>query len=159
MAAGTAVNRFGERLLIIGGLTLQATGFAWIAVIASPNLNYLEMIPPLVVAGCGTALAMPAAQNAVLGSVPREAIGVASGSFNSLRQLGGAFGIAIIGAVFADAGNYTSPQAFTNGFTAAMVVAAILSFAAATMGIWAPSYRSHETSAPVSEEPGRVFLS
>ena len=37
---------------------------------------------------------MPAAQNAAISSVSREAIGTASGVYNAMRQVGGAFGIA-----------------------------------------------------------------
>jgi MFS family permease len=107
--AGATVNRIGERPPIVSGLTLQAAGFGWIALIASPDLDYPAMIAPLVVAGCGISLAIPAAQNSVIGSVPRPAVGTAAGVFNTLRQLGGTFGIAILAAVFAGSGSYTSP--------------------------------------------------
>jgi hypothetical protein len=64
------------------------------------------MVVPLIVAGCGVSMAMPATQNAVLGALPRTALGVASGTFNTLRQLGGTFGVAIVAAVFAGTGSY-----------------------------------------------------
>ena len=46
-----------------------------------------------------------------------------------MRQLGGAFGVAILAAVFAAAGSYGSPAAFSDGFTAAIAVTAVLGLA------------------------------
>src|SRR6266545_3963225 len=128
----------GALLLVafVAGMLLQAAGFAWIALIARPGLAYPAMVPPLVVAGCGVSMAMPAAQNAVIGAVPRSAIGKASGTFNTLRQLGGTFGIAILAAVFAGTGGYASAQAFSDGFAPAIGVAAGLSLVAAVAGLW-----------------------
>jgi EmrB/QacA subfamily drug resistance transporter len=155
MTAGSLVNRFGERALIAGGLTLQAAGFAWIALIAKPDLAYPALVAPFIVAGCGTALAIPAAQNSVLGSVPRPAVGVASGVFNTLRQLSGAFGIAVLAAVFAGSGSYASPKSFSDGFVPAIAVAAAISFAGAVVGLASPGRRSPETpvAAPREAEP------
>jgi EmrB/QacA subfamily drug resistance transporter len=67
--AGGLVNRMGERLLVVAGLGLQAIGMAWIALTATPGLAYTNLIAPLVVAGAGVSMAMPAVQNAVLGAV------------------------------------------------------------------------------------------
>ena len=61
----------------------------------------------MMISGAGLTLALPAVTKAVVGSVPRGDIGKASGSFSMMRQLGGAFGIAILAAVFAAVGGYT----------------------------------------------------
>ena len=139
--AGALVNRIGERPLIVGGLLLQAAGMAWIAFIAAPDVTYAKLVAPLIVAGAGVSMAMPAAQNAVLSSVAASEIGQASGIFNMLRFLGGAFGVAILGAVFAGTGNLGSSQAFSAGFTAAIGSAAALSLLGAVAGIWHPAPR------------------
>lgn len=148
IVAGKMVNRVGERNLIVAGLLLQAAGFAWIALIAGPSLHYPAMVAPLLVAGCGISLAMPASQNAVIGAVPPPSIGVAAGVFNTSRQLGGTFGIAILAAVFAGSGSYVSPHAFNDGFVPAMAVAAALSTAAALAGVRTPGRRSAEAPVP-----------
>jgi EmrB/QacA subfamily drug resistance transporter len=150
--AGAMVNRVGERVLIVGGLALQAAGFGWISLIADPGLDYPAMVAPLVITGFGTALATPATQNCVISAVPRTAIGAAAGVFNTLRQLGSTFGIAILAAVFASYGSYASPQAFNRGFVPAAGVAAGLSVAAAIAGCWAPRNRAARTPTP---EPQR----
>src|SRR5260370_42637835 len=78
---------------------------------------------------------MPAAQNVVISSVATSEIGKASGTFSMLRQLGGAFGVAILAAVFASIGGYRSAQAFSNGFAAALLAAAALSLIGAIAGM------------------------
>jgi EmrB/QacA subfamily drug resistance transporter len=138
--AGVLVNRFGERTLVVGGLLLQAAAMAWIGLIARPGLAYPELVAPLIIAGFG-ASAIPAGQNAVVSSVATNEIGKASGAFNMLRQLGGAFGVAILAAVFARVGSFGSAQAFSTGFAAAMGVSAALSFVGAVAGMRLPSPR------------------
>jgi hypothetical protein len=56
-----------------------------------------------------------------------------------LRFLGGAFGIAVLGAVFTGTGGLRSPHAFSAGFTAVIGVAAALSVLGAVAGMWQPS--------------------
>ena len=124
---GARISRVGERPFAVAGLLLQAVGMGWIALIASPDVAYWRLVAPLAIAGCGVSMAMPALQNAVVSSVAPGSIGKASGSFNMLRQLGGVFGIAALVAVFTGAGSYGSAQLFTDGFTAAIGVCAVLS--------------------------------
>jgi EmrB/QacA subfamily drug resistance transporter len=140
--AGALVNRMGERSLIVFGLVLQAVGMAWIALIAAPDLAYATLVAPLIIAGAGVSMAMPAAQNAVLSSVAQTEIGKASGTFNMLRFLGGVSGIAIAVAVFACSGSFDSPQAFSAGFAAAIGVSAVLSLLGAVAGMWQPARRA-----------------
>jgi EmrB/QacA subfamily drug resistance transporter len=135
---GALVNRIGERALVVGGVFLQAIGFAWIAMIAAPDLAYGRIVAPLMLAGAGVSMAMPAVQNAVLGAVAANEIGKASGTFNMLRFLGAVFGIAVVVAVFAGTGSVGSPQAFNAGFVAAAGVSAALSLLAALAGLWLP---------------------
>ena len=102
---------------------------AWLALIAEPGMAYSQMLVPFVVAGVGVSMAIPAAQNSVVGSVAMDAIGKAAGANSMMRELGGVFGIALAVAVFAAAGSYASPVAFMDGFGPAILVAAGLSVA------------------------------
>ena len=136
--AGALVNRFGERTLVVVGLTLQMFGMAWIGLIASPHAAYATMVAPLIIAGCGVSMAMPAAQNAVLSSVAATEIGKASGTFNMLRYLGGVLGIAVAVAVFTAGGGLGSAQAFSDGFALALRVSAMASLAGAVAGLALP---------------------
>ena len=67
-----------------------------------------------------------------------------------MRQLGAAFGVAILVAVFAGAGSYVSPQDFSDGFAPAIGVAALLSLAGAIAGAALPGrrLRPHVSPAP-----------
>jgi len=133
--AGKLADRIGERPLVVSGLLLQAAGFAWIAAIAAPGLAYPAMLAPMMISGAGLGLAIPAMTKAVVGSVPSADIGKASGSFSMMRQLGGAFGVAILAAVFAAAGGYTSAAAFSAGFAPAIAAATGLALAGAVTGL------------------------
>jgi EmrB/QacA subfamily drug resistance transporter len=139
--AGALADRIGERPLMVGGLLLQAVGMTWIALIAEPGLSYSELLAPFIVSGIGVSMAIPAAQNSVVGSVAAEALGKAAGTNSMMRELGGVFGIAVVVAVFASAGGYASAAAFTDGFAPAIGVAAGLSLAGAVAGLALPGRR------------------
>jgi EmrB/QacA subfamily drug resistance transporter len=148
--AGALADRLGERPFMVGGLILQAIGMGWIGLIADPGLAYSEMIIPLVVAGCGVSMAIPAVQSSVVGSVGQDAIGKAAGTNSMMRELGGVFGIAISVAVFAGAGGYASAQAFTDGFAAAIGVSAALAIVGALAGTVLPGRRKAIEAAPLA---------
>ena len=136
--AGALTNRIGERTLVSVGLTLQAAGMAWIAVIASPGMSYWTTVAPLVIAGAGISMAIPSAQNAVMNAVAPGELGKASGAYMMMRQLGGVFGLAITVAVFTGAGSYASAAAFGDGFGPAIAVSAAFSLAGAMVALWLP---------------------
>jgi EmrB/QacA subfamily drug resistance transporter len=139
--AGAVVNRFGERPLVVTGLLMQAIGLGWIALIATPDVAYAALVAPAVLAGVGVSMAMPAAQNAILGSVAVTEIGKASGIFNMGRFLGGIFGIAALVAAFSATGSVDSADHFSTGFAVAMKLAAMLSLSGAIAGLWLPARR------------------
>ena len=136
--AGALVDRIGERPFMIAGPLLQAIGMGWIALVADADMAYGQMVAPLIVAGVGISMSFPAAQNSVVGAVPEEAIGKASGTNSTMRELGGVFGIALGVAVFAGAGSYASAEAFSDGFVAAIGLSAGLSLLAAICGAALP---------------------
>jgi EmrB/QacA subfamily drug resistance transporter len=138
--AGAMADRIGERPLMVGGLLIQTAGTIWIALIASPDLAYSRLVIPLIVAGIGISMAIPAAQNSVLGSMSQEAVGKAAGTNSVMRELGGVFGIAIAVAVFAGAGSYLSAQAFVDGFGPAVGVSAGLALVGAIAGSLLPRH-------------------
>jgi sugar phosphate permease len=132
---GALVDRIGERQLITGGLVVMTGGLGWISLVAGTDMSYATLVAPMTVAGVGFSMALPAVTKAVVGGVAMDDIGKASGAFSTTRQLGGAFGVAILVAVFAADGSYGSAQAFTDGFIPAMGTAAALALAG-TIAAW-----------------------
>jgi EmrB/QacA subfamily drug resistance transporter len=132
--AGRLIARYGERRLIAGGLALHGAAFAWVALSARVGMPYWELVPPLVLSGAGFALAVPATQSAVLTSVAVAHAGQASGALSMIRQLGGAFGVAVQVATFAAAGDYASAHRFVAGARPALGACAALALLGATAG-------------------------
>jgi EmrB/QacA subfamily drug resistance transporter len=150
---GSLVERYGERPFMVGGLTLQGLGMGWIALIADPGLTYSEFVLPAIVAGIGVSMAIPSAQNSVVGSVALEDVGKAAGANSMMRELGGVFGIALAVAVFATAGSYASPDDFLDGFAPAMAVVAALSLAGAIVALALPGRRQAGAAASIVAAP------
>jgi EmrB/QacA subfamily drug resistance transporter len=149
--AGALADKIGERPLMVTGLSLQALGMAWVALIADADMSYSQLIAPFIVAGVGVSMAIPAAQNSVVASVADHAIGKAAGANSMMRELGGVFGVAIAVAVFAAVGSYASPSAFVEGFKPAIGVAAALALIGAVAGLALPGRR--RTAAPLVAVP------
>jgi len=125
--AGALADRYGNRPFMVLGLACQAVGLAWVTLIAEPGMSYGPLAVALTLAGVGTSMTFPTVANAVVGSVPFEETGVASGTNSALRELGGVFGVAVLASVFTRNGAYASPQLFVDGFQPAMALGAALS--------------------------------
>jgi len=120
--AGALSDRIGGRPLLIIGLAMQAIGLGWLAAVTTPTVAYTALVPAFVIAGIGMSLFFAPVANVVLGSVRRDQEGIASGANNAIRELGGVFGIAVLGAVFSAHGSYASGTAFVSGLAPAVWV-------------------------------------
>src|ERR687892_618664 len=150
---GSLVDRLRERPFMVAGLSLQALGMAWIALISDPGLTYSEFVLPSVVAGVGVSMAIPSARNSVVGSVAHDDVGKAAGANSMMRELGGVFGVAVSVAVFGGAGSFASPDAFLDGFAPAIGVVAALSLAGAIVALALPGRRRAAEPASVAPVP------
>src|ERR1700683_2777468 len=139
--AGALSDRIGGRPLLATGLALQAIGLGWLAVVTSPTVPYLTLVPAFVISGVGRALFFAPVANVVLSSVRRDQEGIASGASNAIRELGGVFGIAVLGAVFAARGGYASGTAFVSGLAPAVWVGAAAVAAASAVALLLPRLR------------------
>jgi EmrB/QacA subfamily drug resistance transporter len=140
--AGALADRVGNKPFMLLGLLLQGVGLAWLAMVTEPDVGYGSLVLPLIVAGVGIAMCFPTVANAVVAAVPIEDSGVAAGTNNALREVGGVFGVAILAAVFAGTGDYSSPARFISGFKAAEIVAAAVSVAGIVAAVLAPSKKA-----------------
>ena len=97
--AGVLATRFGPKWVVTTGMILEAVAlFSFSQILTVDNPVYY-MYPVLIVYGAGVGLAISQLTSTVLGSIPWQKAGVGSGANNTVRQIGSAFGIAVIGAV------------------------------------------------------------
>ena len=139
--AGAFADRIGERPLLATGLAIQGAAMLWLASTIDTGAGYLDVLGPFVIGGVGVSLAVPCGQSAVVSAVKDRDVGTAAGVNATMRELGGVFGIAVTVAVFGAYGGYGSPQEFVDGFTPAIVTAAVLSAAGAVAGLALPARR------------------
>ena len=123
--AGMLSDRVGARPLLVAGMALMAFGLAWTAFVTSPTVPYAQLVPAFVLAGVGMSLYFAPVANLVLSTVARKEEGKASGVNNTIREVGGVFGVAVLASVFSAAGSYVSPQAFVDGMVPAIWVGAV----------------------------------
>ncbi|MCU1426592.1 MAG: transporter [Actinomycetia bacterium] len=97
--SGTLSERYGHRLVGGAGLAVSAVGFGAFATLR-PDSNFGLFLIATLIIGAGAALAMTPATNAIIASLPRSKQGVASAVNDSARELGAAFGVAVLGSVF-----------------------------------------------------------
>ncbi|MBV9208197.1 MAG: DHA2 family efflux MFS transporter permease subunit [Actinobacteria bacterium] len=149
--AGALSDRTGGRPLLAAGLALQAIGLGWLALVISPTVPYLTLVPAFVISGVGMSLFFAPVANVVLGSVRRDQEGIASGANNAIRELGGVFGIAVLGAVFSAHGSYASGAAFVSGLTPAVWVGGAVVAAAVAAALFLPRLRHAAPGAAAAE--------
>lgn len=153
--AGALSDRIGGRPIVLTGFVTMAVGLGWFAVIADPQVSYVAQVPALVLCGIGMAMFFAPAGAILMGSVAPVEQGMASGVNNSVREVGGALGVALLASVFAANGDYVPPQAFTDGLAPALWVGAASLLAAAVAMLWVRREPRHVTPGPL-DEPEQV---
>jgi MFS family permease len=114
---------------------LTGIGLGWFGLVADNDTSYVVLMAPLFLAGVGISLVFPTVAAATLEAAGPMRIGVASSTTNASRQVGGAIGIAAIGAVFLAAGGFESIDAIVDGLGPALMVAAAVSVLGALTGL------------------------
>src|SRR6476646_5215971 len=136
--AGALSDRIGGARLMGTGLLLQAIGLSWIAAVTSPTVPYAELVGPFIISGVGMAMFWAPVANVVLSAVARVEEGKASGTQNSIRELGGVFGVAVLASVWSHYGSYASGQSFVDGMVPAVWIGAAVVAAGAVAAFLMP---------------------
>src|SRR5918999_138798 len=148
-AAGRFSDRIGSRWLMTGGMALLAVALLLFSRLGLGS-GFWDIFPGLIVGGLGMASVMTPMTAAALGSVPVAKAGVGSGVLNTFRQLGGALGIAVMGAIVASyidlSAGRPDPAAFVDGFQTALLVSA--GFALLGSAVAASTVRKHRHMDP-----------
>jgi EmrB/QacA subfamily drug resistance transporter len=137
--AGKYSDVVGSRWLMGVGMILLA-GSLFIFSRLDATSSFWDILPGLLVGGFGMALVMTPTTAAAMGSVPVDKAGVGSAVLNSGRQVGGALGIAVMGAIIAQAvrvppGTPESIPQFVTGYQHALTVAALIALAGAVLSV------------------------
>ncbi|MFF0446382.1 DHA2 family efflux MFS transporter permease subunit [Streptomyces sp. NPDC004609] len=152
--AGYLSDRIGGRPIVATGLALQAVGLALFALVLEPGVSYAAQLPGLIISGVGMALFFAPAASVVMSSVRPGEQGMASGANNALREVGGALGVAVLGAVFAAQGGYATPRMFVDGIVPALWIGSAAVAVAAGAALLIPARRKAAVAevADVEEE-------
>jgi EmrB/QacA subfamily drug resistance transporter len=135
--AGLAINRLGNKNVLLSGLLMQGIALTWFALIIQSegfNFPFVHILAPMMLAGTGMGLSFTPLSHGLISSVPEDASGEAAGIGNATRELGGVFGIAISGLIFQSGSAITNPQDFADHVVPSLGVGALM-MAVALLGI------------------------
>ena len=153
--AGRFSDKIGSRWLMGSGLVLLSLSLLAFSTLDESS-NFWDIVPGLLLGGVGMSLAMTPTTAAAMGSVSVDKAGVGSAVLNSMRQVGGSLGIALMGAIVAHAIHVapTSPEApaqFIDGYHNALHVAAAIALAGAVVAVLTVRRVHHPQHEPVFE--------
>ena len=134
IASGKLTAHFGLRLPMIAGGLIGCGGYALLAMAIGlgPQAGFMAMLPGLLLIPAGMGLAVPAMTTSILSSVQKNMAGTASAVLNAARQVGGAMGVAVYGAMVSLAANRQA----SGGVTGTLIASAILLLLAAGLAYW-----------------------
>jgi EmrB/QacA subfamily drug resistance transporter len=135
--AGMLTGRLGARRVVVAGMAAQAISLLWIGTLANAGSSYVSLLPAFILGGLGMGLSFSPLSATVMAGLSAARSGEASGVYNTIRELGGVFGIAVLGAVFA--GVVRVPTHFVDGFHVALRVAAGILAAGAVISLFLPN--------------------
>jgi len=151
--AGRLSDRVGSRALSTSGMLLTALGMGLLALMG-PHAHLLHATLALAVVGLGMAAFSAPNTSAVMGSVARDQLSVASAFLGTMRVLGQVLSIAILGGIASSRlsamewqrlllrqGSLRAVEVFAWGYSAAMAAGILL----ALLGAWASLVRGART--------------
>jgi predicted MFS family arabinose efflux permease len=142
MAAGAPLGsalapRIGTNRTVASGFVLVAAGMLLVARLGE-RAGVADLLPGLLLVGLGSGLTMPLTAS-ILGVLPSDRAGVASGILNAAREASSLLGVTVIGAILAirqatALGRGATPtRAFLDGYTTGLLVAAVLMLVGAAL--------------------------
>jgi predicted MFS family arabinose efflux permease len=150
--AGRIADVVGPRWLMAGGMVLL-TGSLLLFATLTETSSWWNILPGLVVGGLGMATVMAPTTATAMSAVPIDKAGVGSAVINSMRQVGGSLGIALMGALVATSVSVSPfsrdyPAEFVTGYHRALEVGAAILVVGALVAV--------STIRNVAREPRRA---
>jgi EmrB/QacA subfamily drug resistance transporter len=153
--AGRFSDKIGSRWLMGAGLVLLSLSLLSFSMLDESS-SFWDIVPGLILGGFGMSLAMTPTTAAAMGSVPVDKAGVGSAVLNSMRQVGGSLGIALMGAIVASSLSVTPrdpqyPAQFVEGYQNALHVAAAIAIVGAVVAVATVRKYRHPEAQPALE--------
>lgn len=160
--APALIARFGPRTVLLPGLGLIAAGLAVLSRVPADGSYAVDVLPALLPLGIGFGLAMPSLATLAMSGATPEDSGTASGMFNTMQQIGSAFGLAALSTLAAShtdallGEGASTAAALTSGYRLAFrigagLVALALLLAATLLRRAAATKRGTAEEEPVTE--------
>jgi EmrB/QacA subfamily drug resistance transporter len=168
VAAGIAgarlVSAVGVRRLLVVGMALAALGLLWLTRVPVGAEYLTDLLPAFLLVGIAIGLSAPSVQIGALSGVAGSAVGLASGLVETMREIGGAVGIAAVSTVLVtrtrDAIEIADPAAreaaALEGFQSAFTVIVVVAVLGALVAVVAFPRVARARRTPAGEEPEPV---
>ncbi|GAA0359605.1 MFS transporter [Actinoallomurus spadix] len=153
--AGSVARRLGTHRTVAGGLTLLVTGLVMVAFVGE-GAHFMDLMPAFLLFGVGSGFTMMPLTDAMIGMLPPDRAGAASGVLNATREVSGLLGVTIIGAILTSRqsavlrGGSTPTHAFLAGYQLALLVGATIVFIGVPLSLYALRPRK---ATPAEREP------
>ena len=98
---GYLTRHLGVARVVQLGLALEVVGLVAVALVVDPTMTFVDLLLPYGLFGFGIGFASSQLTNVILSDIPHDKAGVASGTNSTVRQVGAALGVAVIGSTFA----------------------------------------------------------
>jgi predicted MFS family arabinose efflux permease len=120
------VARFGAKRLVVIGAALIAGGMAWLTQINAASSYPAGLLGPMLLFGAGAGCVFVPLYTLILSGVQGQDSGAAAGVLQTMQQVGGSLGVAILVTIFGSASRSAAqhPQAHANLQAQAHVVLA-----------------------------------
>ncbi len=105
LSTNLLIPRWGPKPVVPVGMAMAVAGMVWFTTLGLGSTYAANILPPLIITGLGFGLIMPPAMSlATVGIGPSDA-GVASAAVNTMQQIGGSVGTALLNTLVASAAN------------------------------------------------------
>src|SRR6266536_2784332 len=156
--AAARVERIGANRTVASGVVLVAAGLALVSRLGERDA-LLDLLPGFVLVGVGSGLTMPLISS-IVGVLPDDRAGVASGILNAARETSSLFGVTVIGAILtarqavALGHGATPTRAFLDGYSTGLLAAAVLMLLGAALTLLALDHhrRGAQRTAPAPSD-------
>jgi EmrB/QacA subfamily drug resistance transporter len=101
-AGDPLAKKFGKWVIFLGGL-IQAGSFVWVIRAITQHAHGMSawsLVFPLAVSGAGMVLLIVPLMDEALATIDASGAGAASGTFNTMQQVGFSLGVAVAGVIF-----------------------------------------------------------